>query len=702
MANKKQRPSRRTQSTLSVVSFLFLVLLFTFLAVVHPDLGFEFWIPLVIGVATLILGVPGTVHALRGLQSEAREVDIPILLRAVQARWVQAARQRGLHADALKIAWCDTDRPVTSSPGRLLSTASEAPEDVTRLGSYWRSLPAPRQVVIIGQPGAGKTSAMVLLGTALLDDAVAEAGPIPVAVNLSGWDPYDTDLVSWTVRQLVYEYPDLRRKNASGVRLAESLLKTDKIVPFFDGLDEAVHLPKALELIDEAMGQNQQFVLSCRADEYEDAVLQRHESLAAATVIELQPVRPEQAAWYLPSGGQLGGEERWKGVIDELSTNPSGPLGTALSTPLMVYLAQVAFKAERNADELLKFEESTAIEERLLQAYLPAFYPRETPGVRTGRQRSGGYTLRQAQRWLGFLASRLDGVDRQGIAWWRLPVMSGPAFIICYVALAGAIAGVMLGIAAGAVYGLLFAVLIAFRIPAYSNPVISTKPLQLKSTAAATVCGVLCGIVAYQSSGQVMASLVVGIATIMVVNSAIEAYQRHGVDELPRTPVQVLREDLKHSLRLSLSSGIAVFAGAVYMDGVLTGVVFGLVCAFAAGQAGYLDVGFLRGAVPGGLAYGMVGALSGSMLLDPWNAVLLAVSVMSTIIALNVWYRSIIARVWLSTGRRLPFLVLGFLEDAADRGVLRRSGAVYRFRHLRIQDHLASTYRGTIAEEPNR
>lgn len=675
------------------------MLLFAFLAVVRPNLGLEFWVPLVIGVVTLILAVPGTMHALRGLQPEVREIDVPLLMRAVRARWDEAARQRGLRADALKIAWRDTHRPVTSSPKRLLGAASEAPEDVTNLGAYWETLSAPRQVVIIGQPGAGKTSAMVLLGTALLDAAIANAGPIPVAINLSGWNPDEEDLVSWTVRQLIYEYPDLRRKNASGDRLAEWLLKADKLVPFFDGLDEAVHLPKALDLIDEAMGRKQQFVISCRADEYEDAVLQRHESLAAATVIELQPVSPEQAARYLPTGGQLGGEERWEGVIGELTTNPTGPLATALSTPLMVYLARVAFKAERSADELLEFKEAAAIEQRLLKAYLPAFYPREPRSSRTGRRRDG-YSLQQAQRWLGFLASRVDGVDRQGIAWWRLPGMCGPVFTVCYVTLAGAIAGATLGIAVGAVYGVIFAAAIAFRIPAYSHPVISTKPLQVKSTSTAAVCGLLCGVVSYLSGGRPAAALIVGIASTVVVNAAIEAYQRHGVDELPRTPVQVLREDVKHSLRLALSAGIAVFAASLYMAGPLAGVVFGLVGAFAAGQAGYLDVGILKGAIPGALAYGTVGALAGSLRFDTWDAVLLAISVMSTIIALNVWYRSVIARIWLSAGRKLPFQVMRFLEDAAGRGVLRRSGAVYRFRHVRIQNHLASS--GAVAEEGTR
>lgn len=42
-----------------------------------------------------------------------------------------------------------------------------------------------------------------------------------------------------------------------------------------------------------------------------------------------------------------------------------------------------------------------------------------------------------------------------------------------------------------------------------------------------------------------------------------------------------------------------------------------------------------------------------------------------------------------AVGRRLPFRLMPFLEDAYHRGVLRKVGAVYQFRHLRLQQHLA-------------
>jgi len=79
VANKRQRSSWRTQSLLPLASVLFLMLLFAFLAVVRPNLGLEFWVPLVIGVVTLMLAIPGTMRFLEdpaGTAPERRSTPI--------------------------------------------------------------------------------------------------------------------------------------------------------------------------------------------------------------------------------------------------------------------------------------------------------------------------------------------------------------------------------------------------------------------------------------------------------------------------------------------------------------------------------------------------------------------------------------------------------------------------------------------------
>jgi hypothetical protein len=50
----------------------------------------------------------------------------------------------------------------------------------------------------------------------------------------------------------------------------------------------------------------------------------------------------------------------------------------------------------------------------------------------------------------------------------------------------------------------------------------------------------------------------------------------------------------------------------------------------------------------------------------------------------------VLGRFWLPVRGRVPWRLMGFLDDAHRRGVLRQVGAVYQFRHARLQDHLAA------------
>ena len=48
------------------------------------------------------------------------------------------------------------------------------------------------------------------------------------------------------------------------------------------------------------------------------------------------------------------------------------------------------------------------------------------------------------------------------------------------------------------------------------------------------------------------------------------------------------------------------------------------------------------------------------------------------------------ARIWLTAQGKLPWRLMPFLEDAHQRGILRQQGAIYQFRHDRLQEYLTS------------
>ncbi len=62
----------------------------------------------------------------------------------------------------------------------------------------------------------------------------------------------------------------------------------------------------------------------------------------------------------------------------------------------------------------------------------------------------------------------------------------------------------------------------------------------------------------------------------------------------------------------------------------------------------------------------------------------------------TAWIWFLASRSWLAFQGRLPWNLMAFLDDAHKRGVLRQVGAVYQFRHARLQDRLT----GPPADKP--
>ncbi|MFF4659146.1 NACHT domain-containing protein [Streptomyces sp. NPDC001381] len=90
------------------------------------------------------------------------------------------------------------------------------------------------------------------------------------------------------------------------------------------------------------------------------------------------------------------------------------------------------------------------------------------------------------------------------------------------------------------------------------------------------------------------------------------------------------------------------------------------------------------------------GTTLGTMHTEVW------VPVGTSALALSAWGRLGTARIWLAVTGRAPWRLMRFLEDAHRRGVLRHSGALYEFRHVRLQERLAArTTEETAAGRPD-
>jgi hypothetical protein len=143
----------------------------------------------------------------------------------------------------------------------------------------------PRRIVILGAPGAGKTTAMLLLLIDVLEHRLPESPqPVPVWLTLGSWNPETTSLQDWAAATL----------HRDAGLAADELIRTGRVALFCDGLDEMDDTlrTRALQRIDE-QAPNLRVVLTSRPDEYA-ATLTRQE-LWDAAVIEVLPVDVERA-----------------------------------------------------------------------------------------------------------------------------------------------------------------------------------------------------------------------------------------------------------------------------------------------------------------------------------------------------------------------------------------------------------------------
>ncbi|MER5763900.1 helix-turn-helix domain-containing protein [Streptomyces sp. NPDC002082] len=428
------------------------------------------------------------------------------------------------------------------------------------------------------------------------------------------------------------------------------------------------------------------------------------------------------------------------------------PLTGALRTPLMTALARTLYSERTGADpaELLDaetFPDESSIEEHLLAGFVPAVYQCRAPGAEHGRD----WDPDRAEQWLGYLAHHLAHPDRerQDLAWWEigdfLPRRQRVLSVALTATLCAALStwvmdlvisrlptwralveGALMGPAAGLAFAAVYAVMIA-RGGGTFEPTRVRLRLPGRGPGPAPVRGAVArgpGVrgpararlrVFTARFGTVMAGgFVMGVGCACAL--AVERELAYG--------------DLV--LNLEVLEGLAVnmlLFGLIFGAG--TGLVFGLLAAFeapldvasvadpisllAANRAtvrrqlvALVPLLALSVAFGGGLIVALLDGFLGDLNWETWDGLFIGTVVglgggLSYALSFTAWGRWVVrARLWLPMTGKLPWDTAAFLDDAYRRGVLRQAGAVYQFRHVRLQHHLGRTYRRRQAQRSQR
>jgi hypothetical protein len=401
----------------------------------------------------------------------------------------------------------------------------------------------------------------------------------------------------------------------------------------------------------------------------------------SAIVISLRPITAETAGRYLARGQTWQEDSGRKRVEDHLASQPTGVIAQALSNPFMLSLVGSIY-ASHDPAELISghFTDVRQVRRHLFAGLLEISYPDQRKRARAVKK-------------LTWLAIEM-GAQRD-LAWWQIPTWLSAeqhwagAALACmvgaFVALSPLLSpdhlvrNVVISVASGPAAVLAAIFLSKIMSFAHSDllgdseerfrkgPIFGSdsgprtldvrKPTRAdlrKGLGSGVVCGLVCGEIGYLigklAGGPDLAAWLPLVLAVVggLVFDLLDSWLTPVADRYTTTPESTFRLDRRTALVCGITGGL-VFGAFI---GLATGVHFGRTA---------------------GLAIGLYGAAVLATLFGNGNA-------------LAILFFEIFC---LCTEGR-PKRVIHFLQEAHERKILRKAGALYQFMHADLPDYLAT------------
>ena len=525
------------------------------------------------------------------------------------------------------------------------------------------------KLLILGAPGAGKTTTLLDLAQGLVERAIADpTAPIPVIFTLSSWKDPKQLMKDWLIAELKSKY---------GVRIdiGKKWIEDKQLLPLLDGLDEVKpeHQKSCLNAINRLLESDDRpsdLVVCSRREEYENYQVRLHLNGA----IRLQALTDEQIQQYFHT---LKQPQMWQTMQLDVA------LLELIRTPL--FLAIVELSVTEQKFSFSDWQALTSREARLqylFDVFWEAAIDRVLVEPRLSAQgiQSKTYwktkppTAKQTRRWLTCLAQQLQKeseteflIEKMQPSWLSAYhhsayiVILGFIFTVINGLVSGAILGLRDGIIFGAVYGLhgglsaLTVISPVEKIQFFIRALINTKnsqrlvigmvgmflgmcfgmPLEvLYGTSLALVSGVLSGLIL---------TLALGLLKVSKVELTTRIYPNQGIFSSAKNTFIVL----------TISFIAASFTQALLFP-LLNHVSFGEVA----------NKGLMILLI--GLIWYVVCENAGQACIQHFSL-----------------------RFVLFFSRSIPWNYARFLNYATERLFLQRVGGRYRFIHKLLQEHFA-------------
>lgn len=522
--------------------------------------------------------------------------------------------------------------------------------------------------LILGSPGAGKTTTLVKLAKSLLEGPVEADpfSPIPVLLNISSWR--NEEFSKWLSAEL-------KDKHGISTSVGRKWIKEKKLLLLIDGLDELkadLQLPciKAINAFLTGELRPEHMVVCCRSETYAQLKCRLHLN----TAVRLGSLSPSQIKSYLCN---IERSDFWS------EASQDGSLLSTLSNPLMLSVISLTYPSI-SPTQLKKIKSAEGVPNFLWDIYIAKLLKSNVENKTYSKKDQP--TTEDSYRWLIWVAKILEKESkteflieklqptylpsnlRRTYRWW-LRVLKGLAGGIFFF-VGSRLAGDILGSSDLQLFLLVF----GFFVMVMST-VLGKEPMKISVSEALgwswsrSCLGLFAGLIIFFLGRRVLNGLDdswfketdtrVGLSIVLVAG-LMQGIVASEIDE-KNLPNQGIRRTINVSL--------------VRM--VLIGVTFALMSGVAFYQTSGTVVGLIFGLASG------IGISLAWLLFDISVPPKRQGSTENCV-------KHLLLRTILARNNFSPWNYAEFLSYASERVILQRAGGRYRFIHKQLQEHFAS------------